>query len=120
MYSPPRVLTALEKRIAEGKLTDRDKMFMRLGRIQASHPQVTDPYENGDQGQPEGGPLPGPIRALNNSLGLLSGDGIWSSVPGLTPMKHVSRAIRVRRRRAFNGSGMFRIESAVMNRMTSR
>lgn len=71
MYSPPRALTALEKRIAEGKLKDRDKMFMRLGRIQASHPQVADPYENGDQGQPEGARYLGPIRALGNSLGLL-------------------------------------------------
>jgi hypothetical protein len=68
----------------------------------------------------KGARYPGPVRALGNSLGLLSGDGTWSSVPGLTPMKHVSRAIRVRRRRAFNSSGVFRIESAVMNRMTSR
>lgn len=40
-----KALTALEKRIAEGKLKDRDKMWMRLGRIQASHPQVADLYE---------------------------------------------------------------------------
>jgi hypothetical protein len=29
-------------------------MFMRLGRIPASHPQVANLYENGDQGQQEG------------------------------------------------------------------
>jgi len=42
VYYPPRALTELEKRIAEGKLKDRDKMFMRLGRIQASHERVAD------------------------------------------------------------------------------
>ena len=40
-----KALTALQKRIAEGKWKDRDKMLMRLGRIQASHPQVADLYE---------------------------------------------------------------------------
>ena len=40
-----KALTGLEKRIAEGQLKDRDKMLMRLGRIQASHPQVADLYE---------------------------------------------------------------------------
>jgi transposase len=40
-----KALTGLEKRITEGKLKDRDKMLMRLGRIQASHPQVADLYE---------------------------------------------------------------------------
>jgi transposase len=40
-----KALTGLEKRIAEDKLKDRDKMLMRLGRIQASHPQVADLYE---------------------------------------------------------------------------
>src|ERR1700747_3736050 len=38
-------LAGLEKRIAEDKLKDRDKMLLRLGRIQASHPQVADLYE---------------------------------------------------------------------------
>ena len=40
-----KALAGLEKRIAEGKLKDRGKMFMNLGRIQASHPQVADLYE---------------------------------------------------------------------------
>jgi transposase len=40
-----KALRGLERRIAEGKLKDRDKMLMRLGRIQASHPQVADLYE---------------------------------------------------------------------------
>ena len=40
-----KALSGLEKRIAEGKLKDRDKMWMRLGRIQAWHPQVADLYE---------------------------------------------------------------------------
>jgi transposase len=37
-----KALAGLEKRIVEGKLKDRDKMLLRLGRIQASHPQVAD------------------------------------------------------------------------------
>jgi transposase len=40
-----KALGGLEKRIAEGQLKDRDKMLLRLGRIQASHPQVADLYE---------------------------------------------------------------------------
>ena len=40
-----KALTGLEKRIADGKLKDRGKMFMGLGRIQASHSQVADLYE---------------------------------------------------------------------------
>ena len=40
-----KALTGLEKRIVEGKLKDRGKMWMQLGRIQASHPQVADLYE---------------------------------------------------------------------------
>jgi transposase len=40
-----KALMGLERRIAESKLKDRDKMLMRLGRIQASHPQVADLYE---------------------------------------------------------------------------
>src|SRR6202140_3150819 len=40
-----KALVGLEKRIVEGKLKDRDKMLLRLGRIQASHPQVADLYE---------------------------------------------------------------------------
>jgi transposase len=45
-----KALTGLQKRIAEGKVKDRDKMLMRLGRIQASHPQVADLYEMTIQG----------------------------------------------------------------------
>jgi transposase len=37
-----KALAGLEKRMAEGKLKDCGKMFMCLGRIQASHPQVAD------------------------------------------------------------------------------
>ena len=49
-----KALSGLEKRIAEGKLKDRDKMWMRLGRIQASHPQVADLYEMAIQNSKEG------------------------------------------------------------------
>ena len=49
-----KALTALEKRITEGKLKDRDKMWMRLGRIQAAHPQVADLYEMAIKDRKEG------------------------------------------------------------------
>jgi transposase len=52
-----KALTGLEKRIAEGKLKDRDKMWMRLGRIQASHPQVADLYEMAIKDSKEGARL---------------------------------------------------------------
>jgi transposase len=40
-----KALTALEKRVAEGKLKDRNKIERRLGGIQARHPHVADLYE---------------------------------------------------------------------------
>jgi transposase len=52
-----KALTGLEKRIVEGKLKDRDKMWMRLGRIQASHPQVSDLYEMAIKDSKEGARL---------------------------------------------------------------
>jgi transposase len=52
-----KALTGLEKRIAEGKLKDRGKMWMRLGRVQASHPQVADLYEMAIKDSKEGARL---------------------------------------------------------------
>jgi transposase len=52
-----KALTGLEKRIAEGKLKDRFKMERNLGRIQASHPQVTDLYEMAIKDSKEGARL---------------------------------------------------------------
>jgi len=49
-----KALAGLEKRIVEGKLKDRDKMLLRLGRIQASHPQVADLYEMALKDRKEG------------------------------------------------------------------
>jgi hypothetical protein len=40
-----KALAGLEKRIVEGQFKDCDKMLLRLGRIQASHPQVVDLHE---------------------------------------------------------------------------
>lgn len=40
-----KALTALQKRVAEGKLKDRNKIERNLGRIQARHPQVADLYD---------------------------------------------------------------------------
>jgi transposase len=52
-----KALTGLEQRIADGKLKDRGKMFMGLGRIQASHPQVADLYEMAIKDTQEGARL---------------------------------------------------------------
>ena len=52
-----KALTGLAKRIADGKLQDRGKMFMGLGRIQASHPQVADLYEMAVKDTQEGARL---------------------------------------------------------------
>lgn len=49
-----KALTGLAKRIAEGRLKDRDKMLMQLGRIQAGHPQVADLYEMAIQNTEQG------------------------------------------------------------------
>jgi len=49
-----KALAGLEKRIVEGRVKDRDKMLLRLGRIQASHPQVADLYEMAVKGSTEG------------------------------------------------------------------
>jgi transposase len=40
-----KALSGLAKRVAEGKLRDRNKIERRLGRIQASYPQVADLYQ---------------------------------------------------------------------------
>jgi len=47
-------LKRLAKTIETGRLKDRNKMERRLGRIQASHPQVNDLYEVGLRDTPEG------------------------------------------------------------------
>ena len=44
----------LAKTIETGRLKDRNKMERRLGRIQASHPQVNDLYEVGLRDTAEG------------------------------------------------------------------
>ena len=47
-------LKRLAKTIETGRLKDRNKMERRLGRIQASHPQVNDLYEVALRDTPEG------------------------------------------------------------------
>jgi transposase len=47
-------LKRLAGTIETGRLKDRNKMERRLGRIQASHPQVNDLYEVGLQDKPDG------------------------------------------------------------------
>src|SRR5246127_2568297 len=52
--SMEKALKALEKTIALGRLKDRNKMERRLGKIQASHSQVSDLYEVALQDTPDG------------------------------------------------------------------
>lgn len=52
----------LAKTIETGRLKDRNKMERRLGRIQASHPQVRDLYEVALRDMPEGTRLQWSIR----------------------------------------------------------
>ncbi|MGH9206060.1 MAG: IS1634 family transposase, partial [Acidimicrobiales bacterium] len=40
-----RALAAIQKRVAQGQLKDRNKIERRVGKIQARHPQVADLYE---------------------------------------------------------------------------
>jgi transposase len=40
-----KALTALQKRVTQGQLKDRNKIERRLGKMQARHPQVADLYE---------------------------------------------------------------------------
>ena len=40
-----KALASLEKQVREGRLKNRDKIHIRLGRIQASHPHAADLYE---------------------------------------------------------------------------
>ncbi len=49
-----KALAGLTKRAAEGKLRDRNKIERRLGRIQASYPQVADLYEMKVVEEPQG------------------------------------------------------------------
>jgi transposase len=55
-------LKRLAKTIQTGRLKDRHKMERRLGRIQASHPQVNDLYQVGLRDTPEGVRLHGAIK----------------------------------------------------------
>ena len=51
-----KALASLQKRVAQGKLKNRDKILLRLGRLEALHPQVADLYAwelVQDQGQSE-------------------------------------------------------------------
>jgi len=49
-----KALQSLAKTIENGRLKDRNKMERRLGRLQATHPQVSDLYEVDLREKPEG------------------------------------------------------------------
>src|SRR5882762_8914179 len=103
-----KALTGLEKRIADGKLKDRDKMLLRLGRIQASHPQVADLYEMAVKDSKEGPRLvrrqkPEQQQSLEAGEGAyplrtnLSADGaadLWKKYLQLTEVEAAFRTLK--------------------------
>jgi len=103
-----KALRGLEKRTAEGKLIDRDKMLLRLGRIQASHPQVADLYEMAVKDSQEGPRLvrrqkPEQQQSLEAGEGAyplrtnLSADGaadLWKKYLQLTEVEAAFRTLK--------------------------
>src|SRR4030095_12908871 len=84
-------LKRLAKTIETGRLKDRNKMERRLGRIQASHPQVNDLYEVALRDTPQGVRLHWTIKEdrqvwrglregaymLRTNLQAGTGEGMW-------------------------------------------
>jgi transposase len=101
-------LTRLAKTIAAGRLKDRNKMERRLGRIQASHPQVNDLYEVVLRGTPEGVRLHWTIREdrkvwrglregaymLRTNLEAGTAEELWSRYMQLTEAEASFRALK--------------------------
>ncbi len=101
-------LQRLAKTIATGRLKDRNKMERRLGRIQATHPQVNDLYEVAVRDTPEGVRLYWTIhedrkvwRGLREGAYLLrtnlqagSAEELWSRYMQLTEAEASFRALK--------------------------
>jgi transposase len=101
-------LTRLAKTIATGRLKDRNKMERRLGRIQASHPQVNDLYEVVLRDTPEGVRLHWTIREdrkvwrglregaymLRTNLEAGTAEELWSRYMQLTEAEASFRALK--------------------------
>ncbi len=101
-------LQRLAQTIETGRLTDRNKMERRVGRIQASHPQVNDLYEVALRDTPEGVRLHGGIKEerkvwrelregaylLRTNLQAGTADELWSRYMQLTEAEASFRALK--------------------------
>ncbi len=101
-------LKRLAKTIEGGRLKDRHKMERRLGRIQASHPQVNDLYEVAVQDTPAGVRLHWTIREdrkawrglregaymLRTNLQAGTAEELWSRYMQLTEAEASFRALK--------------------------
>ena len=101
-------LKRLAKTIAAGRLKDRHKMERRLGRIQASHPQVSDLYEVALRDTAEGVRLHWAIKAdrqgwrelregaymLRTNLQAATTEELWSRYMQLTEAEASFRALK--------------------------
>jgi transposase len=101
-------LKRLAKTIETGRLKDRNKMERRLGRIQASHPQVNDLYEVALRDTPEGIRLHWAIKEdrkiwrglregaymLRTNLEAGTAEELWSRYMQLTEAEASFRALK--------------------------
>src|SRR5229473_325374 len=101
-------LKRLARTIETGRLKDRNKMERRLGRIQASHPQVNDLYEVALRDTPEGVRLHGGIKEerkvwrelregaylLRTNLQAGTAEELWSRYMQLTEAEASFRALK--------------------------
>src|SRR6266478_5014129 len=101
-------LKRLAQTIETGRLKDRNKMERRLGRIQASHPQVNDLYEVALRDTPEGVRLHWAIKEerkvwrelregaylLRTNLQAGTADELWSRYMQLTEAEASFRALK--------------------------
>src|SRR6266567_2272879 len=101
-------LKRLAQTIETGRLTDRNKMERRVGRIQVSHPQVNDLYEVALRDTPEGVRLHGGIKEerkvwrelregaylLRTNLQAGTADELWSRYMQLTEAEASFRALK--------------------------
>jgi hypothetical protein len=101
-------LKRLAASIEKGRLKDRHKMERRLGRIQASHPQVSDLYDVALRDQPEGVRLHWSIKEhrtvwrslregaymLRTNLQAGTAEELWSRYMQLTEAEASFRALK--------------------------
>jgi transposase len=103
-----QALKRLAASIEKGRLKDRHKMERRLGRIQASHPQVSDLYDVALRDQPEGVRLHWSIKEhrtvwrslregaymLRTNLQAGTAEELWSRYMQLTEAEASFRALK--------------------------